>query len=154
MCCVTLLWLQIQESAKSGALTITNARLTLPRAASVVPTSDWLPESLVRAWNSPNFVEERLPVHLCNKVQGESVISLPDELSRRGLFNTTMAQRRGFACRMCRCGLGVLLDADSCAKALAAGAFGVAKNKDKDRLIGDRWPRNAVESSIGVAKLP
>ena len=54
---------------------------------------------------------------------------------------------------MCRCGLGVLLDANSCPD-LAAGAFAVAKNKDKDRLIGDRRPCNAVESSKGVAKLP
>ena len=61
---------------------------------------------------------------------------------------------RGLARRVCRCGLGVLLDANSCPDDLAAGAFAVAKNKDKDRLIGDRRPRNAVESSVGVAKLP
>ena len=80
------------------------------------------------------------------------MLPLPDELAQRGFFNTTMSQWRRLARRMCRCGVGVLLDANSRPNDLAAGAFAVAKNKDKDRLIGDRRPRLAVESR-GVAKL-
>ena len=139
---------------KSGALPIISARLTLPRAASVVPISDWLPGSLVRTWNSPTFVKERQPAPACVDGQGERVVSLPDEMAQRGFFNTTMSQWRGLARRMCRCGLGILLDANSCSDDLAAGAFAVAKNQDKDRLIGDRRPCNVVESRKGVAKLP
>ena len=55
---------------------------------------------------------------------------------------------------MCRCWLGVLLDANLCPGDLAARSFAVAKNKVKDRLIRDRRPRNAIDSSTGVAKLP
>ena len=42
----------------------------------------------------------------------------------------------------------------SCRDDLASGAFAVAKTRSKDRLIGDRRPRNAIESSMEVAKLP
>ena len=47
-----------------------------------------------------------------------------------------------------------MLDANSCPDVLAAGAFAVAKSKVKERLIGDRPPRNAISSSMKVAKIP
>ena len=117
-----------------------------------MPISDWLPRSLLRAWSAPDFLKDCPPAPACLEGQGESELSLPDELAQRGFLKNSMAQWRGLARRMCRCCLGVLLDANSGPDDLAAGAFAVANINVKDRLIGDRRPRNAIESSIGVAK--
>ena len=110
-------------SDKSGALPIISACLALPRAASAVPISDWLPGSLIRAWSSPNLEKEQHPAPGSIEEKGEPSLSLPDELARRGFLTATTAQWRGLARRVCRCGLGVLLDVNSCPDALAAGDY-------------------------------
>ena len=53
-----------------------------------------------------------------------------------------------------RCGLGRLLQPNASPVGLAAGAFAVRKDADKDRLIADRRPRNAGESQPGPVRLP
>ena len=55
---------------------------------------------------------------------------------------------------MCRSGQGDPLDATSCPDDLAARAFDVAKNKVKDRFIGDRRPLNAASMCTGCSGSP
>eukprot|EP00974_Lingulodinium_polyedra_P075416 7308381-Lingulodinium_polyedra.AAC.1 len=55
---------------------------------------------------------------------------------------------------MVRCGLALPIGANSALAGLSAGAFAVKKDAAKDRLIGDRRPRNALEAMPGPVRLP
>ena len=55
---------------------------------------------------------------------------------------------------MARCGLIAELPPDAVHPRLSSGAFAVAKDLEKDRLIGDRRPLNATESIVADPDLP
>ena len=65
-------------------------------------------------------------------------------------------QQQWCACsrRMLRCTLACILPSSSSDPRLASGSFTVAKDKNRDRFIGDRRPLNSRERSIGGAHLP
>ena len=65
-----------------------------------------------------------------------------------------MAEWRHALRRMHRAGLLELMPQDAARPGLTAGAFAVAKDESKDRLICDRRPQNSMETMVRDPELP
>ena len=111
------------------------SRLSMPKRAAVVPLDDWLHESTRLLWNAPE-------------------LETPPSEPVRGYFPVTMAQWRASLRKMVRAGLATTLPSNTRDPSLAAGAFTVRKDVDRDRLIADRRPENARERQVGLCLLP
>ena len=69
-------------------------------------------------------------------------------------FAVTHQQWRACVRRMLRCKLAFVLPSSSLDPRLAAQAFAVAEDENRDKFIGDRRCLNSSERSIGRAHLP
>ena len=107
----------------------------MPRKAAVVPLDDWLPPSLVSAWNHPECEASSVPV-------------------APRYFDVNMAEWRALCRRMLRSGLGKKVLPTSSPCHLSGGAFSVPEDLDRDRFIGDRQSRSGTERLIGKCHLP
>ena len=101
----------------------------------MVPLDDWLPSSLVGAWNHPECEASGVPV-------------------APRYSDVSMAEWTAFCKRMLRSGLGKKVHPAASPSHLSGGAFSVPEDVDRDRFIGDRRPRNGTERVIGKCHLP
>ena len=119
----------------SSACPVVADRIGMPRKAAVVPLDDWLPPSLVSAWNHPDCEASSVPV-------------APQ------YFDVNMAEWRALCRHMLRSGLEKKVFPTSSPYHVSGGAFAVPKDIDRDKFIGDRRPRNGPERLIGKCHLP
>ena len=127
-------WAYGQATSESTEKGIISARISFPARDAAVPLLDWLPESVAHDFRNPEEPE-----------------ALGDDSS---LFAVTQHQWRACVRRMLRCKLASVRPSSSLDRRLASGAFAVAKDKNRDRFIGDRRPLDSRERSIGRAHLP
>ena len=99
------------------------------------PLDDWLPSSLVSAWNHPDCEVSGCPV-------------------APRYFDVNMFEWRALCRRMLRSGLGKKVHPTSYLSHLSGGAVAAPKNLDRDTFIGDRRSRNGTERLIGKCHLP
>ena len=111
----------------AGALRIQPARIALPDPACVITLDDWLPKSIAQSFNAP---------------------AATDQPISQSFSKVSMHQWRSVVRRMVSCKLAVALPSDTAPVQLAAGAFAVPKDKDRDRLICDRRLQNSQESAV------
>ena len=110
------------------------AKLAVPKESAIISISHWLHPTTVASWNTPEVVDcEKLPV---------------------GYFKIESREWRAALRKMKRSGLIGLKNKEGYDRTQAAGAFNVVKDAMATRFIGDRRPANAVEATIGKAKLP
>jgi len=112
------------------------SRLAMPTQAAIFDMDSWLSSATREKWNNP-----------------ERAVGA-DEKIPRGFFKVDMREWRKVVRRAHRAGLFVPINANVSPSHMAAGAFPVPKDPDKDRFIGDRRPRNFIEASIGKVGLP
>ena len=103
--------------------------------AAVVPLDEWLPPSLVSVRNHPESEAWCFPI-------------VPR------YFDVNMSEWGTLCRRMLRSGLGKKIHPASFPSHFSGGAFSVPKDLDRDRIIGDRRPRNGTERLIGKSHLP
>ena len=104
-----------EASASSMVQPFLAARLSIPKRAAQIPIDDWLHESTRELWNNPDLEDQ----------SGEAV---------RGYFPVSMPEWRASLRKMLRAGLATTLPSNTRDPSLAAGAFTVRKDVDKDRL--------------------
>eukprot|EP00971_Amphidinium_carterae_P334654 6470049-Amphidinium_carterae.1 len=121
----------VTESAASSTVLFKAERLAVPSKAAVVELDPWLSQRTREQWNDP--------------LSGEGVA---DE-SATSYFAATQREWRWALRIMFRAGLLRLVHPQTGCAGSSAGAFSVAKDKEKDRLIGDRRPANAEEVMAG-----
>ena len=124
-----------EASASSMVQPFLAARLSIPKRAAQIPIDDSLHESTRELWNNPDPEDQ----------SGEAV---------RGYFPVSMPEWRASLRKMLRAGLATTLPSNTRDPSLAAGAFTVRKDVDKDRLIADRRPENSKERQVGLCLLP
>ena len=112
------------------------SRLAMPTQAAIFEMDSWLSSATREKWDNP-----------------ERAVGA-DEKIPRGFFKVDMREWRKVVRRAHRAGLFVPINANVSPSHMAAGAFPVPKDVDKDRFIGDRRPRNFIEASIGRVGLP
>ena len=111
------------------------ARLSIPKRAAQIPIDDWLLESTRELWNNPDLEDQ----------SGEAV---------HGYFPVSVPEWRASLRKMHRAGLAITMPSNTRDPSLAAGAFTVRKNVDKDRLIAYCRPGNSKERQVGLCLLP
>ena len=121
------------QGCGSSSMPFVASRLGLPEKAAIVPLRPWLSPATAAAWLSPAAADDEVP---------------------KAYFAAGQREWRIAVRKMARSGLVLPLGANSSTVGLAAGAFCVKKDDDKDRLIGDRRPRNAQEQMPGPVRLP
>ena len=104
-------------------------------ASAVVPLDDWLPPSLISAWNHPDCVVSGGPV-------------------APRFFDVNMAEWKALCRRMLRSGLGRKFIQRHVLLVSLVEHLPFHKDLDRDRFIGDLRPRNGTERLIGKNHLP
>eukprot|EP00971_Amphidinium_carterae_P350476 6491567-Amphidinium_carterae.2 len=100
--------------------------------------------------NLAEFLDEDLLARFCEPLSS----GVEEHMASPSFFNADMKEWQMALRRMKRIGLLGLLPAEVSRPALAAGAFPVRKDEEKDRLIADRRPMNSLETMICDPELP